>query len=106
MQKVTAEIAMNVKRISEKIGNSETNADNLLNAMRTVQHSSQQIETLTNKVGVIERQIKDSGLGKGLQLVMIMSLKLIVSIPNSGREAKSKGSEDIALYWSSKLHKS
>ena len=54
---------MNVKRISEKIGNSETNADNLLNAMRTVQHSSQQIETLTNKVGVIERQIKDSGLG-------------------------------------------
>lgn len=63
-QKVTAEIAMNVKRISEKIGNSETNADNLLNAMRTVQHSSQQIETLTNKVGVIERQIKDSGLGK------------------------------------------
>ena len=67
MQKVTAEIAMNVKRISEKIGNSETNADNLLNAMRTVQHSSQQIETLTNKVGVIERQIKDSGLGKGLK---------------------------------------
>ena len=63
-QKVTAEIAMNVKRISEKIGNSETNADNLLNAMRTVQHSSQQIETLTNKVGVIERQIKDAGLGK------------------------------------------
>lgn len=55
---------MNVKRISEKIGNSETNADNLLNAMRTVQHSSQQIETLTNKVGVIERQIKDSGLGR------------------------------------------
>ena len=63
---MTAEIAMNVKRISEKIGNSETNADNLLNAMRTVQHSSQQIETLTNKVGVIERQIKDSGLGISL----------------------------------------
>ena len=87
---MTAEIAMNVKRISEKIGNSETNADNLLNAMRTVQHSSQQIETLTNKVGVIERQIKDSGLGKGLMLIMIMSLKLIV----------------IALSWSLKLHKS
>ena len=70
---MTAEIAMNVKRISEKIGNSETNADNLLNAMRTVQHSSQQIETLTNKVGVIERQIKDSGLGISLISVYYVS---------------------------------
>ena len=70
---MTAEIAMNIKRISEKIGNSETNADNLLNAMRTVQHSSQQIETLTNKVGVIERQIKDSGLGISLISVYYVS---------------------------------
>ena len=70
---MTAEIAMNVKRISEKIGNSETNADNLLNAMRTVQHSSQQIETLTNKVGVIERQIKDSGLGISVVKVYYVS---------------------------------
>ena len=70
---MTAEIAMNVKRISEKIGNSVTNADILLYAMRTVQHSSQQIETLTNKVGVIERQIKDSGLGISLISVYYVS---------------------------------
>ena len=54
---------MNVKKLRDKLDASETNGDHLVNAMRTVAHSSQQIEQVQSKVAVIERQIKDSGLG-------------------------------------------
>ena len=55
---------MNVKKLKDKLEASETNGDHLVNAMRTVAHSSQQIESVQSKVAVIERQIKDSGLGR------------------------------------------
>ncbi|KAF6039384.1 TRAF3 [Bugula neritina] len=62
LEKVTAEIAMKVKKLTDKVAQSETSGEHLVNAMRTVSHSSQQIETVQSKVSVIERQIKDSGL--------------------------------------------
>jgi len=55
---------MKVKKLTDKVAQSETSGEHLVNAMRTVSHSSQQIETVQSKVSVIERQIKDSGLGK------------------------------------------
>ncbi|XP_067938708.1 TNF receptor-associated factor 3-like [Watersipora subatra] len=64
LEKVIAEVAMTVKKLSDRQEASETNGDHLVNAMRTVAHSSQQIEQVSGKVGVIERQIRDSGLGK------------------------------------------
>ncbi|XP_067939736.1 TNF receptor-associated factor 3-like [Watersipora subatra] len=62
LEKVVAEVAMTVKKLSNGQEASETNGDRLVNAMRTVAHSSQQIEQVSGKVGVIERQIRDSGL--------------------------------------------
>ncbi|KAF6019057.1 TRAF3 [Bugula neritina] len=73
LEKVTAEIAMKVKRLTEKVTQSETSGEHLMNAMRTVSHSSQQIETVRSKVSVIERQIKDSGLGKHTINTLIIS---------------------------------
>ncbi|XP_067939734.1 TNF receptor-associated factor 3-like [Watersipora subatra] len=64
LEKVVAEVAMTVKKLSDRQEASETNGDHLVNAMRTVAHSSQQIEQVSGKVGVIERQIRDSGLDR------------------------------------------
>jgi len=64
---------MKVKRLTEKVTQSETSGEHLMNAMRTVSHSSQQIETVQSKVSVIERQIKDSGLGKHTINTLIIS---------------------------------
>ncbi|XP_067939738.1 TNF receptor-associated factor 3-like [Watersipora subatra] len=59
------EKAMTGKKLGDKQEVSETNGDHPMDAVRTVAHSSQQIEQVSGKVGVIERQIGDSGLDQG-----------------------------------------
>ena len=55
---------MEVKMLQKKIDSSDTNSDHLVNAMNTVSNNSTQVEMLGNKIGIIEKQIKDSGLGR------------------------------------------
>ncbi|XP_067938707.1 TNF receptor-associated factor 3-like [Watersipora subatra] len=64
LEKLVAEVAMTIEMLSNRQKVSETNGDHLVNAMRTVAHSSQQIEQVSAKVGVIERQFRDSGLDR------------------------------------------
>ncbi|XP_067938702.1 TNF receptor-associated factor 5-like isoform X2 [Watersipora subatra] len=64
LEKVVAEVAMAVKKLGDKLQVSETDGDHLVNAMRTVAHILQQIEQINRKGGMIERQIRDSGLDK------------------------------------------
>ncbi|XP_067939728.1 TNF receptor-associated factor 3-like [Watersipora subatra] len=62
--KLVAEVTMTIETLSNRQTISGTNGDHLLNVMRTVAHSSQQIEQVSEEVEAIERQIRDSGLGK------------------------------------------
>lgn len=54
---------MSVKKLKSQFQQSETNGDHLVNAMKTVAHSQQAIDTVQSKVTTIEKQIKESGLG-------------------------------------------
>ena len=55
---------MKVSKLTNQLDSSETNGEHLVNAMRLVNSSSQEVETVKNRVAQIERQIKDAGIGR------------------------------------------